>query len=203
MRALCAAFLPRVRKVDQHEENRARQRGCVRNGTRRLRRRSSASRAGLDRGPTLEGVDVDGNGIRDDIDAFIGSNYSTEPQRRAASQLAAHFQKTILVDKSDRAALKRQSVLGARAVGCVYDRFNGVDGSKQAAAVVWELEAVTANTRARLKAYWAYSKGLDGTVISMTEGDTCVPPEIALEDSGAIPKLDRGPTPRRNRREWQ
>ena len=78
---------------------------------------SSASRAGLDRGPTLEGVDVDG--IRDDIDAFIGCNYSTERQRRAASQLAAHFQKTILVDKSDRAALKRQSVLGARGGLCL------------------------------------------------------------------------------------
>jgi len=34
---------------------------------------SSAPRAGLDRGPTLEGVDVDGNGIRDDIEAFIES----------------------------------------------------------------------------------------------------------------------------------
>jgi len=127
----------------------------------------------LERGPTLEGVDANGNGVRDDIDAFIERNYSTEPQRRAASQLAAHFQKTILVDKSDRAALKRQSVLGMRAVRCVAARFNGVDGSKQAGAVVYELEAVTANTKERLKAYLAYSKGLDGTVVSMPEGDTC------------------------------
>jgi len=127
----------------------------------------------LERGPALEGIDANGNGIRDDIDAYIERNYSTEPQRRAASQLAAHFQRTLLADKSDRAALKRQSVLGARAVGCVYARFDGAGGSKQPAAVVYELEAVTANTKARLKAYLAYSKGLDGAVISMPEGDTC------------------------------
>ena len=131
----------------------------------------------LDRGPSLEGIDANGNGIRDDIDAFIERNYSTEAQRRAASQLAAHFKKTILVDKSDRNALRRQAVLGAHAVGCVNDRFNGAGGSKQAAAVVYELEAVTANTKKRLKAYFAYAKGLDGAVISMPEGDTCVLPE--------------------------
>jgi hypothetical protein len=127
----------------------------------------------LERGSTLEGTDANGNGVRDDIDAFIERNYSTEPQRRAASQLAAHFQRTILVDKSDRDALKRQSVHGARAVRCIYARFNGADGSKQPAAVGYELEAITANTKERLKAYLAYSKGLDGAVVSMPEGDTC------------------------------
>jgi len=136
---------------------------------------SSAPQGGPNGGPTLEGVDADGNGIRDDVDAFIELNYSTEQQRGAASQLAAHFQRTLLTDKSDRAALKRQSVLGARAVGCIYDRFDGAGGSKQPAAVVYELEAVTANTKPRLKAYLAYSKGLDGTVISLPEGDTCAP----------------------------
>ena len=131
----------------------------------------------LDRGPSLEGVDANGNGIRDDIDGFIERSYPTQPQRHAASQLAAHFQRTLLVDKSDRAALKRQSVLGMRAVNCVYDRFSGADGSKQPGVVVWDLEAITANTKPRLKAYWSYSKGLDGTVLSLPEGDTCVRPE--------------------------
>jgi len=79
-----------------HEEFRsARQSDVVRDGARRLLEGSSVPQAGLDRGPTLEGVDANGIGIRDDIDAFIERNYSPEPQRRAASQLAAHFQKTL------------------------------------------------------------------------------------------------------------
>jgi hypothetical protein len=127
----------------------------------------------LERGPTLEGVDANGNGVRDDIDAYIDRNYSTEPQRRAARQMAAHFQRTLLVDKSDRQALKRESVLGSRAVGCLYARFDGTNGSKHPAAVGHELEAINANTKERLKAYLAYSKGLDGAVISMQEGDIC------------------------------
>ena len=127
----------------------------------------------LERGPTLEGIDANGNGIRDDIDAYIERNYSTEPQRRAARQLAANLQKTLLVNKADRAALNQVEMEGGRAVHCIFLRFGGANGSKHPAAVSQELESVTANTKDRLKAYLAYSKAMDGTVMSLPEGDTC------------------------------
>lgn len=127
----------------------------------------------LERGPTLEGVDANGNGIRDDIDAFIERSYATEPQRQAARQLAANLQKTLVVDKQDRAALMRIESEGGRAVRCVATRFTGEDGSRHGAAVGQELEAVTTNTKARLLAYLAYNKAMDGSVLSAPEGDTC------------------------------
>ena len=45
---------------------------------RQIARKTSGAIPKLDRGPTLEGVDANGNGIRDDVDAFIDSDYSTE-----------------------------------------------------------------------------------------------------------------------------
>ena len=119
----------------------------------------------LERGPTLEGVDANGNGIRDDIDAFIDRSYSTEPQRRAARQLAANLQKILLVNKSDKAALRQVETGGWPRVHCVFLRFVG-RRVKQACGCKPQLESVTANTKNRLKAYLAYSKAMDGTVIS-------------------------------------
>ena len=56
---------------------------------------------------------------------------------------------------------------------CIVLRFSGSDGSKNAGVVLRELESVTANTKARIKAYLAYSKAMDGAVLSLPEGDTC------------------------------
>lgn len=127
----------------------------------------------LERGPTVEGVDANGNGIRDDIDQFIERNYATEPQRQAARQLAKYLQQALVIDKQNRAALKENSVRGMHAVHCTFIRFDGANGSKHAAKVVDELEAVTTNTKARLLAYLAYNKALDGTSSALPEEDTC------------------------------
>ena len=127
----------------------------------------------LDRGPSLEGADANGNGVRDDVDHFIERNYPSRPQQTAARQLAANLQETLTVDKQDRVALRAVSIAGIRAVHCVYLRFVGSNDGKRAGAVVYELEAITANTRARLKAYLAYNKAMDGTASSLPEEDTC------------------------------
>jgi len=74
-------------------------------------------------------------------------SYSTETQRHAARQLAVNLQKTLLVNKADRAALKQVDMEAGRAVRCLSLRFGGSNGSKQPAAVSQELESVTANTR--------------------------------------------------------
>ena len=127
----------------------------------------------LDRGPSLEGIDANGNGIRDDIDAFIERNYSTEAQRRAARQFAVNLQKILLVNKADKLALRQVETEGGRAVHCVALRFRDSTGSQQPAAVGQQLESLTANTKDRFKAYLAYSKAMDGAVLSLPEGDTC------------------------------
>jgi hypothetical protein len=127
----------------------------------------------LERGPTIEGVDANGNGVRDDIDQFIDRSYASEPQRKAARQLAKNLQKSMLVDKQDLTAVRKLSVEGSRATNCIFLRFDAANGSKDPAAVGHELEAITANTKPRLLAYLAFSKAMDGAVISLPEGDTC------------------------------
>jgi hypothetical protein len=80
---------------------------------------------------------------------------------------------SLVVDKQDRAALKAVSIEGIRAVHCVYLRFRGANDAKRAGAVIYDLEAVTANTKARLLAYLAYNRAMDGSSSSLPEEDTC------------------------------
>ena len=127
----------------------------------------------LDRSNVIGGTDVNANGIRDDIDAILTATYPQAPQRAAAVQLAKVMQAALLEDKTNIVAVKAISVRGSRAVNCVYRVFDGSNGSKQPALVITEIEAMTANTKARMLAYLAYNKALDGTSGTLPEGDTC------------------------------
>lgn len=127
----------------------------------------------LDRSVSLPGPDANGNGVRDDVDALIASKYTDSAQRAAATQLAASLQAALLVDKANPSAVKAVSVRTSRSINCVYQRFDGVNGGASPAAVVQELGSVTTNTKARLLEHLAYSKALDGSVISLAEGNTC------------------------------
>ena len=127
----------------------------------------------LDRSPDIQGPDTNANGIRDDVEEFIANNYPSLTQQAAALQLARVFQTAILIDKSNLTDVKAISIKESRAINCIYSRFNGVAGSKPAAAVVSEIESIMSNTKARLLAYLAYAKALDGTVVGLPEGDSC------------------------------
>ncbi len=127
----------------------------------------------LDRSSDIQGPDVNNNGIRDDVETFIATNYASPPQRAAAEQFAKVIQAAMLVDKNDPAAVKATSLKSSKAVHCIYARFDGNAGTKQPAAVVEEVESISASTKARLLAYLAFSKALDGTAGSVPEGDTC------------------------------
>ncbi len=127
----------------------------------------------LERSTDVQGPDINNNSIRDDIETYIATNYTSTTQRTAAEQFARVMQAAMLVDKADIAAAKAIALQGSKAVNCIYSRFDGNAGSKQPAAVVEELKSVSTNTKARLLAYLAYSKALDGTAGSIPEGDTC------------------------------
>lgn len=127
----------------------------------------------LERSTDVQGSDINTNGIRDDIETYIATNYTSSTQRAAAEQFARVMQAAMLVDKTDIAAAKAIALQGSKAVNCIYSRFDGNAGSKQPAAVVEELKSVSTNTKTRLLAYLAYSKALDGTAGSIPEGETC------------------------------
>ena len=126
----------------------------------------------LERTDTVDGLDTNADGIRDDVEAFISTHYSTPEQQAASRQFASVMQAAMLVDKEDIAAVKAISLRSSRAVNCIYTRFDP-DGDIKPAAVVQELRSISTNTKQRLLAYLAYAKALDGTTSALPEGDTC------------------------------
>jgi len=127
----------------------------------------------LERGSILTGTDANANGVRDDIEAIITSNYTSSTQRAAVMQNAKAMQNALTVDKADMLAVKVIEREISRGIHCIYSKFDGASGSKQPAQVTLELEAITTNTKQRLLAYLQFSKALDGTSSVLPEGDTC------------------------------
>jgi len=120
----------------------------------------------LGRSADLAGPDLDNNGIRDDIDAYINKTYTNEKERKAAQQFARAMQHIILVDVNDEDAVNEASLLSNYAINCIGDTFN-----------TWktldEIKAMTTSTEKRLNAYLNYNSARDGSTSSLPKGDTC------------------------------
>jgi len=126
----------------------------------------------LDRSADIKGPDANSNGIRDDLDTIIQNTYTQPAQRKAAEQYAAVAQAQLLVDTNDKAAVKALSVRSARAINCLAQQF-GTMQAPRFSDVREMFSSYTADTKARKLAQLAYSKALDGTVVSLPEGNTC------------------------------
>lgn len=126
----------------------------------------------LDRSASISGSDANNNGVRDDVDAFITRSYPAPGQQAAALQYAKGIQLAITIDKSNSQAVKSVDQKESRAIKCIFSRFRGANDIHPS-AVVSEIEAITSNTKDRLKAYLAYSKAMDGTTSAIPDGDTC------------------------------
>ncbi|WOE43247.1 hypothetical protein [Acinetobacter chinensis] len=126
----------------------------------------------LDRTDTVAGIDADDNGIRDDIDVYIGRIYTSEEQQKAASQFAKTLQASLLVNKEDKIAVKAASIANTKAITCIFDKFPNGEASNNESVVQYIL-GITTNTKIRLLEYVAFDKALDGTVISIPNGEVC------------------------------
>ena len=125
----------------------------------------------LDRSSSIAGPDINKNGIRDDIDAWIGALPITDAQKKAAEQAARVRQAELLVDLNDKAEHDRLGVMASRSIKCLRvvfmpDYQRGYDLSSQ-------IEAITANTKERAKQYIAFNRAVSGTVESSVAGNTC------------------------------
>lgn len=134
---------------------------------------SSDAMPKLNHGDTIAGTDANENGVRDDVEEFITSNYISSIQRAAVMQTAKAMQKALTVDKTDLSAVKLVDREISSGINCIYSAFNGANDSKQPAQVIQEIESITANTKQRLLAYLQFNKALDGTTTALPEGDTC------------------------------
>jgi hypothetical protein len=126
----------------------------------------------LDRSESLAGPDLDGNGVRDDVDAWIKSKLTDPKQIAAAVQFAKVMQQAILVDASNNSGTRIVGKNMSIAISCVFSRFP-YEGSNSSFQIVKKIEALTSNTKYRLKAYLAYNRSRDGTTSSSPIGETC------------------------------
>jgi hypothetical protein len=124
----------------------------------------------LDRSDSLLSPDLNVNGVRDDIRAYINS-LSLEPAKlRAALQNAKALQMTLAVDVTDKAAVQAVGDIQMASAKCFVRVFNGDPNESQ---ISHALESKTANTKTRVMKYLAYNSASSGSVTSSPSGDTC------------------------------
>ncbi|SCK36963.1 hypothetical protein VAR608DRAFT_3388 [Variovorax sp. HW608] len=126
----------------------------------------------LDRSSDIAGPDANKNGVRDDIEAWIGTLDVTEPQRKALMQDARALQQTLIVDLTDKAAVQQAGEKIMAAVNCGGDRFTPY---AQFSKLGGKIEAMTANTRQRAERYMQYNKARSGSSTTLPSYDTCEP----------------------------
>lgn len=134
----------------------------------------------LDRSTDIAGPDVDGNGIRDDIDAYIASVPASEPIKKAARQVARVQQASLLIDLNDRSALLALSDASMASTACMAKSAEAglppeqqSQAGKDGFAITLRIEAITANTPERAQRYLAYMRALNGTTTTYPTGKVC------------------------------
>jgi len=119
---------------------------------------------------TLVGLDTNKNGIRDDIDEYIKRQNYTAEQLKAVNQYCRTLQQAVTLNSENRDRAKELSDKNGNAMNCLYTKFTT---SPAPAAVVTQYEKLTANTNPRQDSYKKFSKALNGTILSLPDGDTC------------------------------
>jgi hypothetical protein len=106
---------------------------------------------------TLEGIDSDQDGIRDDIQRYIALTYPDSQKTRAAlRQFTLAFQKAVLESPDEESAL-RNTEIEARASECLW-----YIHSRSSIKMSDSLMAEYLNTMERSRAYLAYNSKLGG-----------------------------------------
>jgi hypothetical protein len=117
---------------------------------------------------TLAGFDVNVNGVRDDVDRYIATEYPTSARARSSlTQRAAALQQVLI---SPDYALSKRLLDAAR--DCMMATFSAspsdADGARKSLGVGRALTERMVNTPARLTAYAAYNQTRSGTVTTLT-----------------------------------
>jgi len=125
----------------------------------------------LDRSTDLKGPDQNLNGVRDDVEAWINAQPITDVQKKAAMQDAEVFQRTLLVDLTDKAALQSVGDAMAAATVCTSEVFKS--NSNAGYMLSNKIEAITFNTKERTMRYIAYNQARSGSTTKLPSGNTC------------------------------
>jgi hypothetical protein len=134
----------------------------------------------LDRSTDIAGPDIDRNGIRDDIDAYIAALPVSDAVKKAARQVARVQQKSLLIDLKDRISLLALSDASMASTACMSETVEAglpleqhYEVRRDGYAIALKIEAITANTPERAERYLAYMGALHGTTTTYPTGKVC------------------------------
>jgi hypothetical protein len=105
---------------------------------------------------TLEGIDTDKDGLRDDVQRYIYMNFNKEDERKVLINLANNIQIMILNSQDKNSAINAAQQMSLN-LECLY-YLNSTNASK----VVENIEALSANTELRFAAYMKANENLSG-----------------------------------------
>jgi hypothetical protein len=116
---------------------------------------------------TLEGIDIGGaedggpNGVRDDMDIYIGLTYPNSAKIREALKQVARAYTPFLLDADDKVKTRENNVAMSNAHDCITYVFNhNLDASQPAGDAI---KIAFLNTKERSEAYWKANGKLGGT----------------------------------------
>jgi hypothetical protein len=111
---------------------------------------------------TLEGIDSDHDGLRDDLQRWIYARFPNDPKKRAAlKQVAISYQKTLFL-KHDDGELEDDNRRDAKAHTCLFETFSDSDEAYNEGKY---MEAKVYNTRERTRRYLEVDRWFDGKTL--------------------------------------
>lgn len=124
--------------------------------------------------PGLKGIDADGNGIRDDIDQLIAKKYSSTSMMKQVAELHARaLQQSMETTTREQAKAAGNEIFRAGDCAYRYLPHANEEDMKFREKMSAEIEALTANTKERFKAYWKGESLTSGMVFSSNPNPTC------------------------------
>ncbi len=125
----------------------------------------------LNHDASIAGPDSNGNGVRDDIDAYIAARPDSAAQKAALNQLAVAVADALTVDMADTVSVAAVTDKMMNSTVCLY----AVYGPAQASLMSQEIEKFTISTLARLEVYQEFNSGLNGSTAKIPSGGGCAP----------------------------
>lgn len=126
----------------------------------------------LDRSSDIAGPDLDGNGVRDDLDNYIDGLPDTARQKQALRQEFAMLRGLTLLDTTDTTAVLDGMRRSIAAISCMYARYGDNEAALRSERIR-DVERYSINTKERFMAYARFNSAASGHSAVMPRGDGC------------------------------
>jgi hypothetical protein len=128
----------------------------------------------LNRDNTVTGPDINANGVRDDIDAYIASLPDSVPQKAALAQVSSALTTAMTVDVTNQNALNIAMSEITNSVTCINSRYNTATNITMGTDKRHLIRKLTINTKTRFLAYEKFNAAMSGKTFKLPQGAGCV-----------------------------